>query len=75
MSIQHCDTPICQRAAESTVKKVFEIFGVDIDEPTSVESFREDLRLRHRLRKAADQGLLTLAAAVLVGMTSKLGDC
>lgn len=67
-------------AADSAVKKVFAILGVDIDRPESVEEFREDLRFGRRLRKVADHGMLAffgvaaaaLAAAVWAGIVSKI---
>ena len=36
--------PQCQNIADKSVKKVFAILGVDIDDPQQVEEFREDLR-------------------------------
>lgn len=67
-------------AAESAVKKVFAILGVDVDRPESVEEFRADLRFGRKLRKIADQGTLAfigvvaaaLAAAVWAGIVSKI---
>lgn len=67
-------------AADSAVKKVFAILGVDIDRPESVEEFRADLRFGRKLRKIADQGTLAfigvvaaaLAAAVWAGIVSKI---
>lgn len=67
-------------AAESAVKKVFAILGVDIDRPESVEEFREDLRFGRKLRRIADHGMLAffavaaaaLAAAVWAGIVSRI---
>ncbi len=71
---------LSEEAAKSAVKKVFEILGVDIDRPESVEEFREDLRFGRKLRKASDHGLLAffgvaaaaIAAAVWAGVVSKI---
>lgn len=71
---------ISEEAAESAVKKVFAILGVNIDNPESVEEFREDLRFGRRLRKIANHGVLTLvgvatvalAAATWAGIVSKV---
>lgn len=78
----HCNyaETLSEEAAESAVKKVFAILGVDIDRPDSVEEFREDLRFGRKLRKVADHGLLAffgvaaaaLAAAVWAGVVSKI---
>lgn len=69
-----------ENAADSAVKKVFAILGVDIDRPESVEEFRADLRFGRKLRKIADQGTLAfigvvaaaLAAAVWAGIVSNI---
>ena len=55
-------------AADSAVKKVFAILGVDIDRPESVEEFREDLRFGRKMRKAADHGFLALVGLICVGL-------
>jgi hypothetical protein len=70
-----------KNTADTAVKKVFAILGVDVDRPESVEEFREDLRFGRRLRKVADHGILVfvgivaaaLAAAVWVGIVSRVG--
>jgi len=58
----------CQDIADKSVKKVFAILGVDIDEPKDVEEFREDLRFGKRLRKYSDYGSMALVAAVFVAI-------
>lgn len=67
-------------AADSAVKKVFAILGVDIDRPESIEEFRADLRFGRKLRRIADHGTLAfigivaaaLAAAIWAGVVSKI---
>lgn len=74
------DCPHSEAAAESAVKKVFAILGVDIDRPESVEEFREDLRFGRRMRRIADHSVLALfaviaaalAGAVWAGIVSKI---
>ena len=39
---EHC--PHAAEAADTAVKKVFAILGVDVDVPKEVEQFRENLR-------------------------------
>jgi len=59
---------IIEEAVESAVKKTFAILGVDVDEPSSVEAFREDLRFGRRLRKMADHGQMAMVTVVIGGM-------
>lgn len=76
---EHC--PHVREAADSAVKKVFAILGVDIDVPKEVEEFRENLRFGATMRRAADRGMLTLVgvlvtallAVLWAGIVSKLG--
>lgn len=73
-------TPTASEIADKAVKKTFAILGVDVDDPKSIEEFREDLRFGKRLRKAADHGLLVffgavaaaMAAAIWIGITHSL---
>lgn len=55
-----------EEAVDLSVKKVFAILGVDVDDPKSIEEFREDLRFGKRLRRAADRGFLALVSAIFV---------
>lgn len=72
--------PHADVSADTAVKKVFSILGVDIDNPKDVEQFREDLRFGGKLRKAADHGFLAfvgllavaLGATVWAGVISKI---
>lgn len=81
MADKECESPACQDAADRAVKKVFAILGVNVENPESVESFREDLRFGRKLRQAADHGFLAfmgvlviaIGAALWAGIVSKLG--
>lgn len=55
-----------EEAAEHAVKKVFAILGVNIDNPESVEEFREDLRFGKKMRKVANHGTLAFVSVVVV---------
>lgn len=55
-------------AADTSVRKVFAILGVDIDQPESVERFREDLRFGGKMRRAADHGMLALVGLIVIGL-------
>jgi hypothetical protein len=59
-------------AADSAVRKVFAILGVDIDKPESVEDFREDLRFGRRLRKIGDHATLAFIGIVAVGVAAAI---
>lgn len=61
-----------EEAADSAVKKVFAILGVNVDSPESIEKFREDLRFGGRLRKLADHGMLAVIAVLAVGIAATL---
>jgi len=70
---KECPTnvPDCKQAelaAESAVRKVFAILGVDIDKPESVEEFREDLRWGKRMRRASDRGWLAIVSLICAGI-------
>jgi hypothetical protein len=73
MGQNNCDddkTP-CVDADDLTKKSVREFFyhiGVNVDDPASLESFREDLRFSRRLRKAANHGSLAMVGAISVGV-------
>ena len=58
----------CQDIADKSVKKVFAILGVDIDDPREVEEFREDLRFGKRLRKYSDYGTMAVVTAVFLAI-------
>ena len=59
-------------AADKAVRKVFAILGVNIDNPESVEEFREDLRFGRKLRKMADHGTLALIGLLAIGIGAVL---
>ena len=62
-------------SAESAVRKVFAILGVDIDDPEKVEEFRMDLRFGRSMRKAADRGFIAIVgmAAMAIGAALWVG--
>ncbi|SFL23735.1 hypothetical protein SAMN05216302_10464 [Nitrosomonas aestuarii] len=68
------------QAAEKAVKKTFAMLGVDVNDPASVEEFREDLRFGKKMRRYADYGALALigvmatalAGAIWAGIMQKI---
>ena len=67
---EHC--PHIAAAADTAVKKVFAILGVDVDVPKEVEQFRENLRFGANMRRAADKGMLAIIGAIAVGALAAL---
>lgn len=67
---EHC--PRVAEAADTAVKKVFAILGVDVDVPKEVEQFRENLRFGASMRRAADKGILAIIGAIAVGALAAL---
>lgn len=68
-----CGTrPECSEIADKAVRKTFAILGVDIDDPASIEEFRQDLRFGKRLRRIADHGTLAFFAAVAVAIVGAI---
>jgi hypothetical protein len=68
-----CGTrPECAEIADKAVRKTFAILGVDIDDPASIEEFRQDLRFGKRLRRIADHGTLAFFAAVAVAIVGAI---
>ena len=63
---------VSRDAAAKAVRDVFAILGVDIDDPASVEDFREDLRFGRKLRKRADYGVLAVIGCVAVALAAAL---
>ena len=69
---QHCAKEerceFAEEAADVAVKKVFAILGVDVNNPASVEEFREDLRFGKRMRKVMDHGVLAIVAILVAAV-------
>lgn len=58
-----------EKAADEAVRKVFAIMGVNVDDPESVENFRDSLRFGKAMHQAASKGacafISALGAAIL----------
>ena len=68
-----CGTkPECAEIADRAVRKTFAILGVNIDNPESVEEFRQDLRFGKKLRRLADHGTMAFFAAVAIAVVGAL---
>jgi len=68
-----CGTkPECAQIADKAVRKTFAILGVNIDNPESVEEFRQDLRFGKKLRRLADHGTMAFFAAVAIAVVGAL---
>lgn len=70
--IHSCDGPagckyaaqISRAASDESLKKVFYLMGVDVDDAKSVEAFREDLRFGGKLRKIAERSIIAFIGVV-----------
>ena len=83
-TFSRCDTdPIslercleCRKAweesAESAIRRVFYMLGVDTDSPSEVEQFREDLRFSRNMRKHVSGISASLLVAVVAGILTML---
>lgn len=60
------------KTADMAVKKVFAILGVDIEDPASVENFRQDLRFSGALRKLANKGAAGVIGLIVLGIGTAL---
>lgn len=64
---------VADEAAKEAVREVFEKFGVNTDDPKSIEEFRDDIRFSRGIRRKADMGIdailklvfLTIAGAIM----------
>lgn len=56
------------RAVERSTSKVFAILGVDINDPESIEHFREDLRFSGKVRRMAEKGVAAMIVAALTAI-------
>ena len=73
-----CNKP--EMAADSAVKKVFAILGVDVDKPEDVDQFRQGLRFGEAMHKYAKYGMLVMvgvfsaaaAGAMVLGALEKI---
>ena len=73
----HQDTDYCphaETAADSAVRKVFAIFGVDVDIPKDVETFREDVRFGGKVRRSADRVGIVIVGAAALGIVYALWE-
>lgn len=59
---------IADRVAENSIRKVFAMLGVDVDDPKSVEEFRSDLRFAGRLRKVTDHLVIAAIGVIAAGI-------
>ena len=71
-----CDEDVCsgppsedtckysEKAADEAVRKVFAIMGVNVDDPESVESFRDSLRFGKAMHQAASKGACAFVSAL-----------
>ena len=59
---------IIDTAVEHAVAKTFATLGVDVNDPKSVEEFRQDLRFGSRLRRSSDHAWKVAVGMVVTGI-------
>jgi len=64
--------PHASEAAESAVRKVFAILGVDVDNPEKVEEFRKSLRWSDDMRKRAGHGWMVAVSVIVAALVAYL---
>ena len=60
--------------AELAVKKVFATIGVDVDDPESIERFREDLRFNKLLRRYTHQMAIVALGIICTAFAAAIVD-
>lgn len=68
---QGCE--LADAAADSAVRKTFNILGVDVDDPQQVERFRVSLRFGDKLSKFVDKGFFASASILAMFMATLFG--
>lgn len=61
-----------KQIADEAVAKTFAILGVDINNPASVEEFREDLRFGKKLRLIAGRSSMAFCVVVAAAVATAL---
>lgn len=64
----HC--PHADESADRAVKKVFAMFGVNIDNPEAVANFQQDMRFGSKMRRISDRVNITVITVVVVAVVS-----
>lgn len=62
--------PHADESADRAVRKVFAMLGVDVDDPTSISAFQQDLRFGGRMRRISDRINLTIILTIVVASVS-----
>lgn len=62
------ESTLIDRAAQRAVKQAFSHLGVDVDNPTDLQRFRDDLRFGGVFRTAATKSFFALVAALFGGI-------
>lgn len=72
---------IAEEAAKEAVRATFDLLGVNVADPQSVEEFRNDLRFSRSIRKRGEQGVdaiwklvfLAIAGSLITAVANQLG--
>jgi len=64
----HEEMLLIDRAAKAAVKQAFSHLGVDVESPSDLQTFRDDLRFGGVFRAAATRSFFALLAALFGGI-------
>lgn len=67
-NLEKSELSLIDRAAQKAVKQAFSHLGVDVDSPTDLQRFRDDLRFGGVFRAAATKSFFALVAAIFGGI-------
>lgn len=67
-SIQSHEALMLERSATLAVRRAFWYLGVDVESPTELQRFRDDLRFGGVFRDAATKGFFAVIAAICGGI-------
>ena len=66
--VANCQKP--QEAAKYAVKHMFEILGVDVDDPKQVENFRKGLRFGEEMLAMTSKGKIAIMMSTIALVTT-----
>lgn len=64
---------LVQLAAKEAVKQVFNMLGVNVDDPEKLEEFRQNLRFGAFMRKVSNRGILYVIGALSISLIAAAG--
>ena len=66
--------PYIEEAATKAVERVFFVLGVDVNSPSELSEFRDNLRFSASIRSAANKGTIALLGIISVFILSEFWE-